>query len=160
MSIKATVDEVIPVTVYQETVYEHRVVLCLEDGTRFGVFDPDLIARPSLVGSERSVVVRAWILGEICACSDPCMRIFPNDSDCTEWNDHRYEGNIQSMEDSDGKVRMQVGIHSGTIKVVANPDEVSEFEPGDGISVTAGRTDLVGIEGVTSLSEPLMRQRY
>ncbi|MHC3439940.1 hypothetical protein ACYJ1Y_18115 [Natrialbaceae archaeon A-gly3] len=46
------------------------------------------------------------------------------------------------------------------VEVVANPDEISEFEPGDGISVTAGRTDLVGIEGVTSLSEPLMRQQY
>lgn len=160
MSIKATVDEVIPVTVYQDTVYEHRVVLRLEDGTRFGVFDPDLIARPSLVGSELSIAVRAWILGEICACPDPRMRIFPNESDCTEWKDHRYEGTIQSLEDSDKKIRTQLGLYSGTIMVVANPDKISIFEPGDGISVTAGRTDLVGIEGVTSLSEPLMRQQY
>lgn len=160
MAIRTTIDEVIPSTVYRETVYEHRVVLRLKDGTRFGVFDPDLIARPSLVGSERSVVVRAWILGEVCVCSDPRMRVFPNDLDCAEWKDQRYEGNIQSMKDSDGKVKIQLGIHSGTINIVANPDEISEFESGDGISVTAGRTNLVGIEDIDPLSDPLMRHQY
>lgn len=160
MSIQATVEKVIPNTVYQDMVHQHRVVLRLEDGTRFGGFDADLLCRPSLIGEKRAVDLRGWILMEIRACENPSMNITPNDEDETDWKNHRYEGSIRSLRETDGKIRMGVTIRGGEVKIESNKSKIPSLSAGDGVCAVAGRTDIVGIDDEEPPEEPLSVNEY
>lgn len=156
MPVIGEIIDVVPETEYQDTVYEYRVVVNI-DGAQIGLFDPDRLASPSLIGEQCRLDITPFIPTGVDSGCDTTSGIIPNQSDPDGYSDHTFRGRIESISDDGSQTVVVLDVGAGTVSIEfpeQTPDHITYQEtlervsPGDTIAVDVSRVDIHGIERV------------
>lgn len=155
MTVNAHIVAVEPHTVYEDTVYEQRVVLDV-DGCVFGVFDNDLLVDPDAVGEYRTVNIRPFLPTDVSVDGVLKPGVYPNEHEPRGYDGHRFCGEV--VDCSSGwprEVTLDIGAGTVSVKFYEDtPDHIQyqglieELENESLICVITSRTDLHDIEEV------------
>ncbi|MFC7047155.1 hypothetical protein ACFQH6_18710 [Halobacteriaceae archaeon GCM10025711] len=150
MTIEATIIRTEPDSVYQGAVYDQTVVIELPDGTRFGLFDPDVTVGSKFIGQTVQLTVTVLVHeGGIERLTEGMGEIIPSTDNPLSWRNHVYVGRIDEFLSWSGNRReIQLDIGTGTIIVRPKQELIGELREGDILRIDASRSDVTGIETV------------
>lgn len=155
MTIEANIVDVLPHCVYQGTIYEQRVVLQAAS-VEFGCFDPDMHASESMISERCEIDLYPAVPTAVERAVETDVGIKPNPDEPQDYSDHQFCGRVVSVADGWPKsVKLDVSVGTVTPRFsketpehIEYRDIVTALEVGDIVRVTAGRTDVRGIEPI------------
>lgn len=144
MSLKATILDTKPETVYQNTVYEQVVVIKLTNSKQLGAFDDDMVISHDSVGDDMKINVSLLPSSkEIEVIDHTEKRIKPNPDVPLHYKNHEYYGQVQRLEDETAETyRAELDIGVGTVLLFPFKEYNEDLTEGEYIRIEADRTDI------------------
>lgn len=152
MTLTATITDILPETVYQDTVYDQRPVIETSNEVQIGLFDPDLLASSNMIGDTVELTVVAYIVKDAKKLDNETKEIIPNEAKPRDWQYHTYIGEVVEMPASGSSKYLLLDVGDGVVSVDTDVIEVIE-EPvskGDYLRVRVSRSDLHGVNRLSS----------
>jgi len=136
-----------PETVYQETVYEQIIIVETAAGNTFGIFDNDMDVPSDIIGN--IIELDVWLLPRskrIETIDEPRKDIVPNEEEPHGFSNHRFYGEIISLEEhTDDSYVSEIDVGPGTVIVYPFKSQNQHLSVGDTVYLEASRTDVAGL---------------
>lgn len=141
MVVQASIVETEPTSEYQGTIYSQRVVVKLSDGTKIGLFDPDVAVSSEMVGSTRQLEL-SLLVEDVERVTETELGVVPVDENPTQWNGHTYNGKITSVASDGEYATIDLDFGLGSVEFDCDANLTADLSAGHSIRVTAQRSDI------------------
>ena len=132
-----------PATEYEGTVHDQLVTVRFSDGTKLGLFDPDMIISSDMIGSQMAIEISLLTSPEhINQIGKINQGISPDTERPMFWQSHVYSGYISEKNTSSEFTELILDIGFGTVRTRLRSDEVAELSPDDALQTEATRSDI------------------
>jgi hypothetical protein len=150
IQITGRILRIIPVSVYSGKVYTQDVIVELENGTQFAIFDPTKIMKESYLGEKKNLLISISIARSFKKTDNKKIKFLP-----VSTNPENYQGTIADISglvndiikppESEDLNELPIGIIDvgfGTLSLIIHKEFQNKIKKGDFIQVDGARLDL------------------